>query len=106
MHLMAHLTDCIYDHGPVYAFWLYAFERMNGILGAFQTSNKDITVNWCTNLYASFEMWPEEYKTDYLNLIVKKLGLLWKQCPLISPLMQSPYLQCMISPSVPAKSEK
>lgn len=37
MHLVAHITDCIRDHGPVYSFWLYSFERMNGILGSFQS---------------------------------------------------------------------
>ncbi len=24
MHLAAHLTDCIRNHGPVYGFWLFA----------------------------------------------------------------------------------
>ena len=26
MHLLGHITDCMNYHGPVYAFWLYAFE--------------------------------------------------------------------------------
>ena len=26
MHLAGHITDCIRDHGPVYAFWLYALK--------------------------------------------------------------------------------
>lgn len=59
MHLLAHVTDCIIDHGPVYAFWLYAFERMNGVLGSFQTNNKDITVQlmrkFISMQHASFE---------------------------------------------------
>ena len=29
MHLAAHIIECIKDHGPVYSFWLFAFERMN-----------------------------------------------------------------------------
>ena len=33
MHLHTHITDCILDYGPVYSFWLYSFERYNGILG-------------------------------------------------------------------------
>ena len=44
MHLLAHITDCIRDHGPVYAFWLYAFERLNGVLGSFSTSQHDVSV--------------------------------------------------------------
>jgi hypothetical protein len=31
MHLHGHLLDCILDFGPVYSFWLFSFERQNGI---------------------------------------------------------------------------
>lgn len=44
MHLLGHITDSMNDHGPVYAFWLYAFERLNGVLGSFSTSQHDISV--------------------------------------------------------------
>ncbi|XP_061190105.1 uncharacterized protein LOC133197961 [Saccostrea echinata] len=40
IHLHAHLDKCLYDFGPVYAFWLFSFERENGILGAFPTNNR------------------------------------------------------------------
>ncbi|KAG1441082.1 hypothetical protein G6F55_013331 [Rhizopus delemar] len=30
MHLHLHLKDSIQDFGPIYAFWLYGFERLNG----------------------------------------------------------------------------
>jgi len=33
IHLSLHLTECCRDYGPMYAFWCYSFERMNGILG-------------------------------------------------------------------------
>lgn len=42
MHMNCHIADCIYDFGPVYAFWLYSFERYNGLLGAIKTNNKNI----------------------------------------------------------------
>ena len=35
MHLAGHITDCMREHGPVYSFCLYAFERMRGIMGWF-----------------------------------------------------------------------
>ena len=38
MHLHGHLVDCIYDYGPVYSFGLFAFERLNGILGSYNTN--------------------------------------------------------------------
>jgi hypothetical protein len=33
IHLSLHITECCRDYGPLYAFWCYSFERMNGILG-------------------------------------------------------------------------
>ena len=44
MHLHLHLAEYIFDFGPVYAFWLFAFERMNGVLGAYHTNNRNISV--------------------------------------------------------------
>jgi hypothetical protein len=32
-HLSLHLCECSNDFGPLYAFWCFTFERMNGILG-------------------------------------------------------------------------
>ena len=42
MHLHLHLKDCLLDYGPPYAFWCYAFERYNGMLGSFPTNQKCI----------------------------------------------------------------
>lgn len=33
LHLSLHLCECSIDFGPLYAFWCFSFERMNGILG-------------------------------------------------------------------------
>ena len=35
MHLHGHLAECIKDYGPVYSFWLFAFDGLNGILKSF-----------------------------------------------------------------------
>ena len=50
MHLAAHLTDCVRNHGPVYAFWLFAFERMNGIASSqyYHTNYEE------THMYAEY----------------------------------------------------
>ena len=40
--LHAHLTDCIEDYGPMSTFWLYSFERFNGVLGDEPTNNRSI----------------------------------------------------------------
>ena len=42
MHLHLHLKDCILDFGPIYAFWLFSFERYNGILGDIPTNNRNV----------------------------------------------------------------
>ena len=44
MHMHLHLKDSILDYRPVYAFWLFSYERYNGILGAVPTNNKAVEV--------------------------------------------------------------
>ena len=44
MHLHGHLRSCIEDYGPLHGFWLYAFERYNGILGTAPNNNRLIEV--------------------------------------------------------------
>ena len=44
MHLHCHLTSSILDYGPVYSYWLFSFERFNGILGGIPTNNRSIDV--------------------------------------------------------------
>ena len=43
MHLHGHLKECILDFGPVYTFWLFSFERLNGVLGFYHTNRHDIS---------------------------------------------------------------
>ena len=33
LHLSLHLCECSYDYRPLYSFWCFSFERMNGLLG-------------------------------------------------------------------------
>ena len=42
MHMHAHLKACIDDFGPLHSFWLYAFERYNGILEHIPNNNRCI----------------------------------------------------------------
>lgn len=41
MHMHKHLIDCITDFDPIYAFWLFAFGRFNGLLGLYPNNKKD-----------------------------------------------------------------
>ena len=42
MHMHCHLADCIRDYGPLHAFWVFSFERFNGLLGDQPTNNRSI----------------------------------------------------------------
>ena len=44
MHLHTHLASCVKDFGPCHTFWLFSFERYNGILGNQPTNNRSIEV--------------------------------------------------------------
>lgn len=68
MHLHAHLADCIRDFGPVYSFWLFSFERLNGILGSYHTNCHDISLQlmrrFTSVTFYSIHNWPVEYKEE------------------------------------------
>ena len=44
LHMHAHLKACLEDYGPSHGFWLYAFERYNGVLGSIPNNNRSIEV--------------------------------------------------------------
>lgn len=44
MHMHGHLKEVIEDFGPLHAFWLFSYERFNGILGKYPNNNKSIEV--------------------------------------------------------------
>ena len=44
LHLHGHLHECFLDYGPSDSFWLFSFERLNGILGSVCTNNHAIEI--------------------------------------------------------------
>ena len=44
MHLHSHLINCVIDYGPVHNFWLFSFERFNGLLGDFKTNQRAVEI--------------------------------------------------------------
>ena len=74
LHLHGHLRDCILDYGPVYSFWLFAFERMNGILGSYHTNSRDISLQlmrrFTSNTSYGIQNWPTEYKDQLSTLLI------------------------------------
>ena len=45
IHMHCHLREVLLDYGPVQEFWLFSFERYNGILGNQPTNNR-LTLSW------------------------------------------------------------
>ena len=77
MHLHGHIASCIRDYGPVYAFWCFAFERMNGILGSYHTNNRNISIQLANRFLDSKayapSKWPAEFRGEYLPLLERFL---------------------------------
>ena len=75
MHLQCHLKECIIDYGPVYTFWLFAYERLNGIMGSYHTNCKNISVQLTRRFVDSIEYapsnWSDEFAEEFLPLISK-----------------------------------
>ena len=61
------------DFGPVYSFWLFSFERLNGILGSYHTNCHDISVQlmrrFTSSIYHGTHNWPAEYRDELSSLI-------------------------------------
>lgn len=77
MHMHAHLCECLYDYGPCHVFWLFSFERYNGILESLPNNNRSIEVQvmkrFMENMYMTADdALPEEYREDFESLFSHK----------------------------------
>ena len=84
MHMHAHVKESVFDYGPVYAFWLFSYERFNGILGNQPNNNRAIESQLMNrfiqdNLAYSFQF-PKDFHQDFNplcscdDLVVGSLG--------------------------------
>ena len=75
LHLHCHLKHCLLDYGPATSFWLFSFERMNGVLGNFQTSNCAVEIQlfrkFITAQQVSSTIWPD---TELTNNYIKSFA--------------------------------
>ena len=76
IHLHNHLKDCVTDYGSVYGFWLFSFERYNGMLGDTVTNNRNIEVQLMKrfSLYKAVEQLKEEMPERYHETFAQFLG--------------------------------
>ena len=74
-----HLKQCLLDYGPVHNFWLFSFERYNGILENLPSNNRSIEIHLMRrfihecSLYTSCHYLPTEYKAEFGGLISKDI---------------------------------
>ena len=76
MHMHCHLGTYIKEFGPMHSYWLFPFERYNGILGQQPTNNRSVEIqlmrrflsdNSHLNLFHQAEQWP--HADIFLDLI-------------------------------------
>lgn len=74
MHMSCHLRDCILDYGPLIHFWLFAFERFNGILGQLPNNNKSIETQMMKRFISESEAmrvsFPNEFMDDFHDVFL------------------------------------
>ena len=79
MHLCCHLCECILDYGPINHFWLFAFERFNGILGQLPTNNRAIEVRMMKRFLSDTKVMRVPLPTEF-SVELKGLTCLERQC--------------------------
>ena len=67
-HLHLHLKQSILDFGPSHAFWCFAFEHFNGILGSYHTNNRAIEVQLMRRFYQEQAVHEFEIPSEMLAL--------------------------------------
>ena len=68
MHMHCHLAACLQEFGPIHSFWLFPFERYNGILEGQPSNNRSIEMqlmcrfqrdNLHLHLQEEAKQWPD-----------------------------------------------
>ena len=71
--MMCHLHECVLDYGLLHEFWLFPFERFNGILGQIPNKNKSIEVQmmkrFLNEQYVSATSTPQEFRSDFAEFL-------------------------------------
>lgn len=79
MHLHCHLKQCVFDYGPIHNFWLFSYERYNGILENFPSNNRSLEIHLMQrfiqecSLYSAYNTLPDIYHSDFQDIFQKDL---------------------------------
>ena len=90
MHLHCHLEECIFNYGPIYSFWLFSFERYNGMLGKIPSNKKNVEIQFMRrflrdSMILTQEL-PEEERTTFEPLILSTCSAMINRGSLIETL--------------------
>lgn len=73
MHLHGHIVHCVEDYGSIYGFWLFSFERYNGILGNYPTNKRNTSEQLMCRFIHEVECFhltvPEMFKDTFLKVV-------------------------------------
>ena len=78
MHLHCHLADCVLDYGPIFGFWLFSFERYNGMLGNFPNNQKHIEIQLMQRFETEMQLYslplPESFQNHFFPFLKTLTG--------------------------------
>ena len=77
IHLHTHLVECVLDYGPVYSFWLFSFERSNGILGEYGTNQRAVEIQLMRKFLSSQFMKDLPLPVEFQDIIKPLLNRLY-----------------------------
>ena len=82
MHYHIHLAQSILNFGPIQTFWLFSFERYNGILGNYHTNQRSVEIQmmqkFCDDMYIASVAATDDaighHKDLFSSLLHKKIS--------------------------------
>ena len=101
MRMHCHLRECILDYGPLHSFWLYAFERYNGILGEVPNNNHSIEAQIMKRFLSDSQMvccgLPNEFCNEFRSLFpqTNKTGSVLDTLSMERPVLSNTMQWCM-----------
>ena len=105
MHLHCHIAECVKDFGPIYGFWLFSFERYNGILGSYPTNKRNTAQQIMRRFLREVDDFhlelPDMYKEHFHKILPlhRNASLLHEQQLLHTPASCSD-IQSVVFPSI------
>ena len=95
MHLHGHLVSCVRQYGPLYNFWLFSFERYNGILGNISNNKYNIKIQLMTRFDRDNQMMNLKYSVAgqaEMRGVFKKMLIMNSQRGTLSDMLAKDYV--------------